>query len=121
MYAAGILMNAFDEEFVMQVGACCSSGGADGANNLTLSDALALFYLALVQVQVMGFVVFAVLNEYIVAVGTGVTGFQNTAIPRGIDRRSTWRGIIGAPMGPLGFVNRMKSVGIKVGADPGKV
>ena len=121
MHAAGILMNAFYEEFVVKVRACCSACGADGADNFTLSDPLALFYLALVQMQVMSFVVFAVLDEYIVAVGPGVTCFHNTTIPRGINRRATWRCIISASMGSFGFVNRVKSVGVKVGADPGKV
>ena len=68
-------MNAPYQKFIMEVWTRGSTGGADGADNVTLSYSLALFYLPFVEVQVVGFVVLPVLNEHVVAVGPGVTRF----------------------------------------------
>ncbi len=76
--------------------ASCGAGGADTANNLVLADTTAFFHLALVQMQVLGDELFAVLYHHVVAIGLGIARFLHPAIAGGKYGGAPWRFVVDA-------------------------
>ena len=101
---AGVAMHPVHQELIMQVGAGCRTCGAHSADDLALGDPLPLFYLALVQVQVLGDVLLTMLDEHVVAVGFAVAGLLHAAVTGGEYRCAPGCGVVSAAVGAGGLV-----------------
>ena len=69
----------------------------------------------------MGLVGFPMLDKDVVPVGPRVACFDHPTVSGRIDGRAGRGRIIGAPMGSLGFVDRMEAIWVEIRADPGEV
>src|SRR5690606_15490584 len=79
------------------------------------------FYVAFVQVQVLGLNIVAVLNNNVIAIGIGITRVNHSAIARGPNRSAAIGSVICAPVRPHGYVDRVQAAWVKVGADATEV
>src|SRR5690554_150888 len=114
-------MNAIYQKLIVQMRRGRVASGTYLANHLALTHSVALFDLTLVQVQVLGLDIIAVLDDDIVAVGFGVPRGDNPAITGSPYGCTTVSRIIGAAMGAHRFVDWMQAARIKVGADTAKI
>ena len=121
MNSSRVLVHAIHQKFVMQVRPCCSARRAYGADDLTLTDALILFYVALIEVQIFGDILFAVLNKHVIAVSAVVIGFDNAAIAGCKYWGSFGCCVVCAPVRPRGFVYWVYAARVEVGANPREI
>src|SRR5690606_34034818 len=96
-----------DQKCIMQVRAGGIAGRAYRADDRTLSDVLAGFYITLMQVQVLGYIGGTVRDKNVVAVGGTVAGTYYAPVTGGKYRGAGWCHVIGAAMGNNFLMNRM--------------
>ena len=73
------------------------------------------------QVQIVRLKLFAMLNENIIAIGSGIARLDNASVAGCVNWGATRCGVVSATMGPLGFVNGVQSIGIEVRADASEI
>ena len=81
------------------VGARSKSGAAHVADDIPLSDCLALFDVATAHVQILCGIGVVVADLHILAVALGIAGVGDDSIPDSDDFRSVGSGIVGSEVG----------------------
>ena len=114
-------MHPVDQKFIVQMWAGSRTGGANRSDDLSLRYPLPRFHFAFIQVQILGDVLFSVLDENVVAIGAAVSCSAYAAISGREYGSPCGCCVISSSMRTGSLVDRMQAPQVKVGADPCEV